>query len=955
MESSSLTCKACGYKMRVPFERTMKSRWKIYESPGGIAFPLFTDTIWCSECEAVVFAESHISPEAVETRLAEFAAEAAAFRALELPPLSNPDLPRVHNRFSIWCDNCEYADKAKEEIKSDPCNGDIYGEDMLKEFAALPVGVRLRKDGANLADCYARFVSWCSEHDDKKFVASWPSVDEIKCYGTDESVSRREKLDEINVNADLALLFERIVASAPTWLAFSKARRRPRCLSCGSQDLMAINARKADGKDHAYRLPHGSCKEPLLYETEDDGLRILWKDPWAIQQDTKIDVWRYTTLGFFAGDKLEGLKKDYPEVVPLVESVTRDEIAKRTGARSNAPVDGEDEFPALSLGLRKFVAGEMANSWHPHDEGTIWSDFPEVYRLIRRYVREEIAKVVDNAERRGNDPGGDERSEKSIHRTAFWILGATTRDDNRRIVELAEERALHLDYDVCRNARSDLTNPRTRLSVEMAWMPGVSPKKARDAAEALLTNPRFGVEQKAFPTLTRTNLMACAFETLDGSDSPSDVADLVLKLAHVAEDLDAGEVLRDLNEDRAVSGFPPVKNVEDVQAELRERLRFYKGAIRDALNTMPPDRLVETMTKAATVGTNGGESHAPALLDELVDAYEKETQGFLSKEAENVSVLVAKARDVAAGGEEVVGRVLDRIEKVVRNWDRVAQPIQTSMKARGIVHRRSQTMAYEVRDLGGDLLRLHDMMGSARRIVNFLAEVFDELPEVAELLERDSDSLDNVVERESNAKEERIRWEKEIAFHEEIGLVFKGTLSISPAGIQWKGVGFPLESVTRVMWGGIRNYQNGVLRHTEYTVVFGDNHDEARFQTKNESLYGRFVDKLWPAVCTRLMTDLLRAMRDGKRFACGQAIVDDTGVELWDRPLRSDDKRVYCKWSEVTIGSANGAFVITNKDDKKIDASASYISDANAHLFEHLITLNFKGADPRLSDALKGG
>src|SRR3546814_8022812 len=56
----------------------------------------------------------------------------------------------------------------------------------------------------------------------------------------------------------------------------------------------------------------------------------------------------------------------------------------------------------------------------------------------------------------------------ALHQTPFAILGVTTRDDRRRIVELAEEKSLELDHDVCQKARSDLTNPRTRLSAEIA-------------------------------------------------------------------------------------------------------------------------------------------------------------------------------------------------------------------------------------------------------------------------------------------------------------------------------------------------------------------------------------------------------------------------------------------------------------------------------------------------------
>lgn len=61
----------------------------------------------------------------------------------------------------------------------------------------------------------------------------------------------------------------------------------------------------------------------------------------------------------------------------------------------------------------------------------------------------------------------------ALHQAPFALLGVTTRDDRRRIVELAEDKSLELDHDVCQKARSDLTNPRTRLRAEIAWLPRV--------------------------------------------------------------------------------------------------------------------------------------------------------------------------------------------------------------------------------------------------------------------------------------------------------------------------------------------------------------------------------------------------------------------------------------------------------------------------------------------------
>jgi hypothetical protein len=113
----------------------------------------------------------------------------------------------------------------------------------------------------------------------------------------------------------------------------------------------------------------------------------------------------------------------------------------------------------------------------------------------------------------------------------------TTRDDRRRIVELAEEKSLELDHDVCQKARSDLTNPRTRLSAEIAWLPGVSPRKATQLVESLLNDPMAVREESGLPTLAHLNLLAAAFEAVDGEHDADDLAGFIQEIAYLAEDL----------------------------------------------------------------------------------------------------------------------------------------------------------------------------------------------------------------------------------------------------------------------------------------------------------------------------------------------------------------------------------------------------------------------------------
>src|ERR1700692_3163635 len=71
----------------------------------------------------------------------------------------------------------------------------------------------------------------------------------------------------------------------------------------------------------------------------------------------------------------------------------------------------------------------------------------------------------------------------------FFLLGATPRDPRGRIIELAENLALERDLAIISKARADLIHPRSRLSAEIGWLPGVSPKRAAEYAKLATDNP----------------------------------------------------------------------------------------------------------------------------------------------------------------------------------------------------------------------------------------------------------------------------------------------------------------------------------------------------------------------------------------------------------------------------------------------------------------------------------
>jgi hypothetical protein len=542
----------------------------------------------------------------------------------------------------------------------------------------------------------------------------------------------------------------------------------------------------------------------------------------------------------------------------------------------------------------------------------------------------------------------DVQNETTLHNNPFFLLGATTRDDRRKIVALAEEKSFEIDHDVCQKARSDLTNPRIRLNLEMAWLPGVSPKKTTQLMEQLKQDPMSVRLESELPSLAHANLMAAAFDAVNDKFDLEDLSNFIQEMAYIVDDITVDEIIHNINEDRTVSGFPEISARNQVEAELSERKHYFKNVVKESINRLPSQSLVEVMILAVDTATMNGEEHAPELIDELVDAYEIETLDFLQKEVENVYKLIKKIRDFAPSGENVVTPLVEKLEVVASNWDKVAQPIQLNAKARGIEHEMSKELAYSLRNLCIDLFNEYDMLSHSQRITRLLQELFAELPEVVEKVEKDADALQEIFQKRTQYENKASEWAKEITYSVELGLIFKDILSISPDGISWKQKNYPLDTITRVRWGGVSQSSG-----TTYLLAFGDVNSEAIVELKKKDIYRIFVDKLWKAVCVGLITELLEALKVGQEIRFGNAIFRDDSVTL----IRKKDwktESIRYIWEQVDIWDANGSFYVGAKDNKNTHVQLSYIYTANTHILEQVIRMAFKqpGVVRRLSDVL---
>ena len=244
------------------------------------------------------------------------------------------------------------------------------------------------------------------------------------------------------------------------------------------------------------------------------------------------------------------------------------------------------------------------------------------------------------------------------------------------------------------------------------------------------------------------------------------------------------------------------------------------------------------------------------------------------------------------------------------------------------------------------------MLDQAHRMTDLLRDLFAELPEVVERLGEDAEAIAGLHRQAEERERNNEQWARDITFRAAVGLVFKDELAISPEGLRWKGHTFPLDSVTRVRWGGVRKSVNGIPSGTDYTIGFGDNRSEQVVKVRKEATYSGFLEPLWRAVCVRLI-QMVAALEQGKSFSFGDIEVEDDAVTLVRHKFLGSNERVRLSWHEVHVWSADGSFLIGQQNDKKVYGSASYIHAWNTHLLEHVIRGGFKKGVHKLSDYLK--
>ncbi len=533
----------------------------------------------------------------------------------------------------------------------------------------------------------------------------------------------------------------------------------------------------------------------------------------------------------------------------------------------------------------------------------------------------------------------------------FAILKASTRDRKAHLNELSEEAALHGDHDAAINARNVLSNPRTRLAAEVAWFPGLSPKRITLTLES--------IAQGGYPVLDGFNPLSSANFVVEALEAyakrgAADLQEGIEELASYVEDIDVADVLQAINEDRQAAGLPSITVPSLVEVEINERVKHYERTATGLLERLPTMEMVTIYEGLISDSTNEGDDVGHRLIDSLIDSYELKASGFLNEEAGRIVGLIEKARVAADNqvSEKQVRASVNEIIGALRIWDQVAQPIQLAYKSRGLTHDESQDLAFAARGLGIDLFNKHDYLDDAKLMSEAIQELFSEVAAVSDKVGEDIEALDDIAidraERQKNDAESEAKFAKEITYSTEFGLIFKDKFRISPEGFDYKGSLIPLDKITSVRWGAVRRHTNGVYTGTDFFYGYGTPSSSVLLQPK-EHQYQEIIQRGWRAVCIRILLEWMEKWSQGGIVNIAGVQVSDDGLVLTRTRLLKADETKFFTWFDLTKGSHNGNLNFTGKSDKKFSVSFSFKDNWNIHILDFAVDKIWEGKARKLS------
>lgn len=333
----------------------------------------------------------------------------------------------------------------------------------------------------------------------------------------------------------------------------------------------------------------------------------------------------------------------------------------------------------------------------------------------------------------------------------FVILGVTPTSPRREILEKAEEASLSVDPDLVSQCRAVLTNPAKRLEAELQFLPGVTGAVIPRVCDAIKSNPE-GIPKWSEAELSgvaRSNALIAVLPALSKTNNAG-MASLIWEAARSFDQQTTEELEELINKARESAHFPAVSDLDRVSEALQEIRRGYVKAINQCLDERKTADIIDTLDRVLSYVKSGTAAVSigvfPSLLDDLMNSYEVEAQGFSEAESAAAGSLVSQipqqSRDGAIFGVAVT--LMEQLQVLVRRWKAVIGILDKFHALKGETYTPSSSLFYEIRHLALEMNNEHHCPRASKAILERILEPLAASPEEKNLVKADQKAVNEI-------------------------------------------------------------------------------------------------------------------------------------------------------------------------------------------------------------------
>lgn len=325
----------------------------------------------------------------------------------------------------------------------------------------------------------------------------------------------------------------------------------------------------------------------------------------------------------------------------------------------------------------------------------------------------------------------------NLQNNPFYILKLSCAAGRRDIMTAAEEMGFFFDPAVCAEAQNALINPGKRLEAELDWFPEVN--------ESVLTQIQSAIEsQEPIPTdglISLSRFTATLYNfSISEESNVFEIGYDIIDLDDQFASLDPTMVTDCINRNHATAKIGEVTE-QEIQDKLNRKRDSIRKTIGERLSALDENDYVSFITLLAEKCGFQTEHGAGSILFDIIDQYEVRMQAKIEQKTEEVRSAIKQIRESSVDDSFSLQLKIKALIAHVKEWDKLAQPLQLKSQASGMPHQISIDLGYEIRGLALYLHNEKSKTDEALTITEAMKGVFAELGNLSDQFNADADAL----------------------------------------------------------------------------------------------------------------------------------------------------------------------------------------------------------------------